>query len=200
MRVDLTNLKDGITDYYDEFVLTKITTPERIARATVVVRAAAEAALVDRGYDVSKPFHQAIISCFEVSGSVENGNLKWAVVHNFKDIDIENRVANKDGKTPESSISSLKILEFLDGGRPGYTIEGKNTTHGLIAIPPPGQAYDPSNKKNKIRASVAIPALSPAHIFDRVQDALDAWIAAETVSVIADFAEGVTEVFQKEII
>jgi len=147
--------------------------------ANQVIRKEIRKALEEADYDVSKEFIRAFIRSCHIKeiDSIDLNTTEevfFNIVYDFESQDIVTEWETKasEGEIKTASVDSLDIVEFMDKGRPGYTIN-PTEHHGLLAIGPKGEPYDPDNKQNKIiKGSVKIPPKAASNMFVKADAAL----------------------------
>jgi peptidyl-tRNA hydrolase len=164
MLSELKNARD-ITTQIDIEVLKK--------EATRVVKVKVEKALSNAGYDTGKPFIKMLIASTNVK---VDSKLLWDIDRTIENKNIVTEWQNKGSKKKEKrEISSIALADLIDGGRPAFTIKS-NQEHGLLAIPPNGEPYDPDNKANTLTKIARVPAMTPARYMAAAEAALDEWV------------------------
>lgn len=155
-----------------------------VKSANAYVRGEIEKSLSAVGYDTGKPFVKAVIGSYYVE--CNESDFSFQIKTNFKSVEIITEWVNANGNCGESKIDSLDILEIMDKGRGAYTIEAKQSTNGVLAIPPAGQRYDPANKANTIVKSgvTNVRAKRGANITEIADDALAVWLENENVRIM----------------
>jgi hypothetical protein len=167
-----------------------------------IVRECVSDALSAAGYDVDKPLNKRIILGFKIVAELDsNDDLAITVFNDVdKDKEITKTWETTDGGHGESSITIGEILDIMNVGREAFTIMGVNSQHGILAIPPKGQKYDPTNKANTRTRKANIPAMPAAEVFDIAKSAIREWSEQQTLKLLHDVENAVMDVIQESML
>jgi len=167
-----------------------------------IVRAGVSDALSAAGYDVDKPLNKRIIMGFKIEAELDsNDDLAITVLNDVdRDDEITRTWETTDGGHGESSITIGEILDIMNVGREAFTIRGVNSEHGILAIPPKGQKYDPTNKANTRTRKANIPAMPAAEVFEAAKSAIREWSERQTLKLLQDTENAVMAVIQESML
>lgn len=183
----------------EEFITNRVTSQSVVDEATAVVRDAVRESLENSGYDTSSKFILALISKSIVKTEMRGDTFEFVFVHDFKNKKIVSTWNTKNNGRQSSSIQSKELAEIINDGRPSFTIEGTNTEHGLIAIPPPGEEYNPNNKDNAVVDSVEMPAKEGVFYMEHAKDALAAWVDKKHKQLLKEFQAEMQNLLRRNI-
>lgn len=185
--------------YGNEFI-NNLTGSDTLKEASIAVQDAVMTSLANAGYDTSAKFILAIVSRSKVVAKHSGERIEFVYKLDFNPVDIKTEWTNKDGTTPPPAIiNSIALASMIDVGRKAHTIVGKNTEHGMLAIPPAGEEYDPNNKANTIVGKAQVKQESPANYVKNAKLALDAWAEKKQKQIVDDFQAGVLAIIKRNV-
>lgn len=130
----------------------------------------------------------AIASCIKVklTGDFNSGNIDYEIIDEFKNQNMLKTWNLKDGGIGKSKVRTEGIAEFFDQGRSEYTVQPTGDRK-YIAIPPPGEEYDPENPDNIIRRSATIPERTGSNYIIKVDADILTWATQKQSEILHEF-------------
>jgi hypothetical protein len=159
-----------------------------IARASVIK--SFEEAYIDPDTDLAN----AIASCIKVklTGDFNSGDIKYEIIDEFKNQNMLKTWNLKDGGIGKSKVRTKGIAEMFDQGRSEYTVQPTGDRK-YIAIPPPGEEYDPENPDNTILRSATIPARPGSNYIEYVDEDIQDWANRKQIEILEEFLNEINQ-------
>lgn len=136
----------------------------------------------------------AIASCIKVklTGNAQSGTIAGEIINEFKNQNMLKTWNLKDGGIGKSKVRTEGIAEFFDQGRSEYTVQPTGDRK-YIAIPPPGEEYDPENPDNIIRRSATIPERAGSNYMAIVESDVIAWAKKKQDEITQEFINEINQ-------
>lgn len=136
----------------------------------------------------------AIASCIKVklTGNAQSGTIEGEIIDEFKNQNMLKTWNLKDGGIGKSKVRTEGIAEFFDQGRTEYTVKPTGDRK-YIAIPPPGEEYDPENPDNIIRRSATIPERAGSNYMAIVESDVIAWAKKKQDEITQEFINEINQ-------
>lgn len=136
----------------------------------------------------------AIASCIKVkiTGNPQSGTMSCKIIDEFKNQNMLKTWNLKDGGIGKSKVRTEGIAEFFDQGRTEYTVQPTGDRK-YIAIPPPGEEYDPENPDNIIRRSATIPERAGSNYIDNVYADIQKWAKQRQSEITQEFLNEINQ-------
>jgi len=186
----LPQIKDIQQRYNDVFSNLHLLEAEanNIARASVLK--SFEKADIDPDTDLAN----AIASCIKVklTGNPQSGMMEYEIIDEFKNQDMLKTWNLKDGGIGKSKVRTEGIAEMFDHGRSEYTVQPTGDRK-YIAIPPPGEEYDPENPDNIVLRSATIPERAGSNYIANVDADIRKWAKRKQSEITQEFLNEINQ-------
>ena len=158
------------------------------AEANNIARASVLKSFEHVDIDPDTDLANAIASCIKVkiTGDFNSGFIDYEIIDEFKNQNMLKTWNLKDGGIGKSKVRTEGIAEMFDQGRTEYTVQPTGDRK-YIAIPPPGEEYDPENPDNIIRRSATIPERAGSNYIVNVDAAILKWATQKQDEITQEF-------------
>ena len=164
------------------------------AEANNIARASVLNSFTRAEIDPDTDLANAIASCIKVkiTGDFNSGTIKCEIIDEFKNQDMLKTWNLKDGGIGKSKVRTEGIAEMFDQGRSEYTVQPTGDRK-YIAIPPPGEEYDPENPDNTILRSATIPARPGSNYIEYVDEDIQDWANRKQIEILEEFLNEINQ-------
>lgn len=164
------------------------------AEANNIARASVLNSFTRAEIDPDTDLANAIASCIKVkiTGNPQSGTLKCEIIDEFKNQDMLKTWNLKDGGIGKSKVRTEGIAEMFDQGRSEYTVQPTGDRK-YIAIPPPGEEYDPENPDNIVLRSATIPERAGSNYIDTVYADIQKWAKKKQSEITQEFINEINQ-------
>ena len=164
------------------------------AEANNIARASVLNSFTRAEIDPDTDLANAIASCIKVkiTGNPQSGTLKCEIIDEFKNQDMLKTWNLKDGGIGKSKVRTEGIAEMFDQGRSEYTVQPTGDRK-YIAIPPPGEEYDPENPDNIVLRSATIPERAGSNYIDTVYADIQKWAKKKQSEITQEFVNEINQ-------
>lgn len=164
------------------------------AEANNIARASVLDSFTRAEIDPDTDLANAIASCIKVkiTGNPQSGTIKCEIIDEFKNQNMLKTWNLKDGGIGKSKVRTKGIAEIFDQGRSEYTVQPTGDRK-YIAIPPPGEEYDPENPDNIILRSATIPERAGSNYIDNVYADIQKWAKKKQSEIVQEFLNEINQ-------
>lgn len=164
------------------------------AEANNIARASVLNSFTRAEIDPDTDLANAIASCIKVklTGDSNSGTIAYEIIDEFKNQDMLKTWNLKDGGIGKSKVRTEGIAEMFDQGRSEYTVQPTGDRK-YIAIPPPGEEYDPENPDNIVLRSATIPERAGSNYIDNVDADMRKWAKRKQSELVQEFLNEINQ-------
>ena len=164
------------------------------AEANNIARASVLKSFEHVDIDPDTDLANAIASCIKVkiTGNPQSGMMGYEIIDEFKNQDMLKTWNLKDGGIGKSKVRTEGIAEMFDQGRSEYTVQPTGDRK-YIAIPPPGEEYDPENPDNIVLRSATIPERAGSNYIATVDADIQKWAKKKQSEITQEFVNEINQ-------